>query len=31
MDSLCFTIIIGAICSFLVVWLMGDGDKEDRE
>ena len=29
MDSLCFTLITGAVCSILVVILLGDANKED--
>ena len=30
MDSLCFTLITGAICSIIVVILLGDANKEDE-
>lgn len=31
MDSLCFTLIMGTICSILIVILLGDANKEDEE
>lgn len=31
MDSLCFTLITGAVCSILIVILLGDANKEDED
>lgn len=31
MDSLCFTLIISAVCSIIIIILLGDANKEDRE
>ena len=31
MDSLCFSIIMGTVCSVLIVILLGDANKEDED
>lgn len=31
MDSLCFTLITGTICSIIIVLLLGDANREDEE
>lgn len=31
MDSLCFTLIMGTVCSIIIVILLGDANKEDEE
>ena len=31
MDSLCFTLIVGTVCSIIIVILLGDANKEDKD
>ena len=31
MDSLCFTLIVGTVCSIIIVILLGDTNREDKE
>ena len=31
MDSLCFTLIVGTVCSIIIVILLGDAKKDNKE
>ena len=31
MDSLCFTLIVGTVCSIIIVILLGYANMEDEE